>query len=56
MPRTDPQPVTTKLVGPATMRPHCTECGNYLLPCTKTASGIHPIIVGVSVRTVEGSE
>lgn len=24
------------------MRPECTQCGNYLLPCTKTATGIHP--------------
>jgi hypothetical protein len=29
--------------------PHCTECGNYLLPCAKTANGIHPRIVNTSV-------
>lgn len=29
-----------------TMTPHCTACGNYLLPCTATANGVHPEIVG----------
>lgn len=26
------------------MRPACVKCGNYLLPCTATATGIHPAI------------
>lgn len=34
--------------GPGTLRPHCTSCGHYLLPCTATATGIHPVVVGVS--------
>lgn len=25
-----------------TMRPECPACGGYLLPCTATATGIHP--------------
>jgi hypothetical protein len=28
--------------GPGTMRPECPACGGYLLPCTATATGIHP--------------
>jgi len=30
------------------MRPSCIACGNYLLPCTETATGIHPEIVNLT--------
>lgn len=26
----------------ATLTPTCPACGGYLLPCTATATGIHP--------------
>ena len=26
----------------ATLSPNCPACGGYLLPCTATATGIHP--------------
>jgi hypothetical protein len=25
-----------------TLRPACPACGNYLLPCTVTPTGVHP--------------
>lgn len=25
-----------------TLRPECPACGGYLLPCTRTPTGIHP--------------
>jgi hypothetical protein len=30
---------------PNKMTPRCDACGNYLMPCTATANGIHPNIV-----------
>lgn len=37
---------TKYLPGPPSLRPHCTACGHYLLPCTATPNGIHPEIAG----------
>ena len=44
-----------------TLRPQCPACGHYLLPCTATATGIHPREVGFlptggSISNVSGSD
>ena len=38
------------------MRPECVNCGNYLLPCTATATGIHPLVKDATTGKVVAIE
>lgn len=36
------------------MKTTCAACGNYLLPCTATATGIHPTLSVAGPRRTNG--